>query len=290
MCKMRFFPVAIIFLLLITGCNDSLEIQFNRRVDLESQARAEIEKALKGIAVVSSFKMTKDSASGESGKTATLKIHADENNQDYSPEQARDIILENLSHQPSDIRFSIEITEEQDQVLETLSIENGQKIVSELDWEQADLAVFYYSDSSDYTVNKDYVCAIKVPLKQGIPVLDYKYEVDARLAGFKSFMDNMIMKAKHTEQISGLPIDPELYTIQLETGYGSDKQYKNLIMIFESLGRSSESTFLPGSATPPGGKDTEYCKRQLREKSGSNLFGAAGNVAAQDNIIAVQKN
>ena len=55
MFRMRFFPVAIILLLLITGCNDNLQIQFNRRVDLESQAREEIEKALKGIAVVSSF-------------------------------------------------------------------------------------------------------------------------------------------------------------------------------------------------------------------------------------------
>lgn len=136
-------------------------------------------------------------------------------------------------------------------------------------------------------VNRDFFCAIQVPLKTEIPTLTYQYKYNKKeLKGLQSFLSHLTFEVKHTKKLTGLPINDELFTIELETKYNNEAKYNKAFLIFENLGKKHNQTNLLGASNAPNGATKETCKELLRASANSNLFGVAGNVTAINNVIS----
>lgn len=224
------------YLLLITAffstaaCNDKLEVQFRNHIDDQIQAEKELQEALDGIAMIDEVKWI-------SSKKVKIKLTGHEDNTDFSMQHASDIIQEKhsftnntpfMEYRKGNLEFNLvlEITEQEEDVLNTFSLVQGQQFSSKLDWSNATMSLFYKkADEERYPYNsyslpsKDFFCAVSVPLDTNLPNLNFTRTLpEEKKAGMSKELMDLVslvnsfdtpMVVEHTKSITGLPIGDE---------------------------------------------------------------------------------
>ncbi|MGF1689598.1 hypothetical protein L4C36_23680, partial [Photobacterium japonica] len=162
-------------LLFISGCSDSLIIQFKHDIDLHEKAEREIAEALQGIAVVDAFTWhQKVDTVIDAPMKLTVEFNANEANPSYSVGQVKQRLMEHFIYQEPDVAAKILITEDKKEALEQTGYVNGHEMIVPMDWNRARVGVYYYEKKKkNFSVDREFFCAIVAPLKTSIPNLSY---------------------------------------------------------------------------------------------------------------------
>lgn len=292
-----------LFFLLSTvlGCSDTLVLEFHHPADETQRAEEEIKDALKGIADVGRFTWENKGPGGDDNQRLLILFDEAEGNQNYSVEQVITRLQEKLGHQQREVSFSLEIKETNESILSTLDIKPGDSFSAAMDWENAQANIFYTETehsvnlmSLSYTnVMRTFYCAIRVPIEGQVPNLNYKMGFEGEASAvFSQLFDAMQLEAKNQKDFVGIPAKSDTFVFKLERDSDNEKYYSTAFLIFENLGtktqRKDKFSYLHGVERPDGANE-ESCKKNIREKAGSNFYGVAGGVAAQDNLVEVIK-
>lgn len=281
-------------LLFISGCSDSVVILFHKNVDLEEKAELEIAEVLKGIAVVDGFYWHKRiEKTANAPMKVTVELNADESNINYSVEQVSKILKEELAFQEKEVAIKVLVTEENEKLLDFIGYENGQEVIAYMDWDKAETDVFYTEkESKKYGrvyADRDFHCAISVPLKNKVPMFTYSYNVDESKSALLSLLyKDMTFEIKNKKEFIGLPIDADFFKIKLLERYSSENMFNHVYLMFEDLGEINNQPNVPfQEISAPKGMDKAGCEKLLLERSNSTLNGLLGGVSAVNNVVTV---
>lgn len=288
--------------LFLSGCSDKVDITFNHGVGLAEEAEVEIAEALKGIAIIDSFEWKNQSSKSTNDKIqptwykVRVEMNADENNPQYSIQQVTDIIREQFTPKEKKVTLTVDILESNTTILELLSINTGDTFTTLLEWEKANTNAYYSEKSAfSYKMNRHFYCAVRVPLETKIPNLAYQYHNKPELQGIEIVRatqddaDNLTFEAINTKTLTGLPVDDEFFSINLQSSYGEPDQYSEVFLVFKHIGDSIYNKYdLYGEQKRPKEASKEACEELLMLSTNSNLLGAAGNFTAKDNVNTVR--
>ncbi|MDA0119690.1 hypothetical protein [Vibrio sp. T11.5] len=285
--------IALLLLLLITGCSDQVNIKFERSVDQIEEAEFQIKTAIKDIAIVNKFEWEKAPGKLGHNRYVNISVKAKKGIEDYSVDKVIRRLSDSLSAKDPEVTLSVEITETEQPTLDLFGAQTGDVNKAKVDWKSANAGIYYTEGDTSFFGNgaSNFYCGIQVRLETTIPVLTYKPEVAAEhkttsaiaLAGL---MGIELLGNKKT--VDGLPLDDSVYQVQLQTGRHSD-DYKYALLIFEYLGKKKVNSNYEWLVSPPQGHSEASCLESIRKKAGSNLYGVAGSISAENNVTSVLK-
>ncbi len=285
--------ILLLVIILISGCSDQAIIKFENSVDQIQDAEFQIKSAVSDIATISKFEWEKDQDNSRGNRHVNISVNAKSGVEDYTVEKVIERLANNLAFQEPDVTLSVEITETEQSALDSFDVQHGDVTTTKVKWMSANAGIYYTEgDSSLFgQAGSDFYCAIRAPLETSIPALTYNQELAAEnnstyALALAQLMGYELLGQK--KSIEGLSLDDVLYRIQLQPGRDSD-DYKYALLIFEHLGKKKVNPNFRGFITPPNGHSESSCLEFIRTKTGSNLFGVAGNVAAENNVVSVLK-
>ncbi len=295
--------ILILFIVLISGCSDYAKVNFGNNVDLVQDAELQLKSAIEDIAIISKFEWEKDlKNSTKSNKYVNIRVNAKKGAENYSIDTVMKRLQNTFAYEEPDkpdepeITLSVEVTDTDQSSLELFDVQTGDIISAKVMWESANAGIYYtrgrtYSTGSS---TSEYFCAIQASLESGIPAFIYKQEFTANTTDSYALALAEIMslrRLKHNHSLQGLPIDPDLYQLQLQPGHHTE-DYRYVLMVFEHLGEKKVYNNMHAFTSPPDGHSNSSCQELIRERVGLDLFKSAdkvATVAAEKNIVSVIK-
>ncbi|MBN3574413.1 hypothetical protein [Vibrio neptunius] len=285
--------IALLLLLLITGCSDQVNIKFERSVDQIEEAEYQIKTAIKDIAIVNRFEWEKVPGKLGDNRYVNISINAKKGIEDYSVDKVIKRLSDAFSAKDPEVTVSVEITETEQPTLDLFGVQSGDVTTSKVSWKSANAGIYYTEGGTSLFDGgaSDFYCGIKVRLETAIPALTYKPEVAAEHKSASAIALAELMGIEllgHKTRIDGLPLDDSVYKVQLQTGRHSG-DYKYALLIFEYLGKKKVNSNYEWLVSPPQGHSEASCLESIRTKAGSNLYGVAGSISAENNVTRVLK-
>ncbi|MGB1239832.1 MAG: hypothetical protein ACPG4U_16560, partial [Pseudomonadales bacterium] len=130
-------------LLLIAGCAPEVEVTFHKPVTDRKQAEAEIYSAIeypKKPAALS-YDWSKDPYHND---TVTISLSEADEQSNEALDNIASTLKNRLVYTKSDVSLNITIQEDNQDVLDTLSLSKGQAFNIPLDWDNAQVGVYYH--------------------------------------------------------------------------------------------------------------------------------------------------
>lgn len=287
-----FFLLITVFIL--SGCNDSLTINFKLKVDQVDQAEEELNLALGDMVKIHQFDWLRKDQSDQRYSSVTMTFEPREENANYSLKQVTDTINQLFSVQQHAVSLAVDIKEKNLDILEMLSLNNGDHFSAELNWQRAKADIFYIQKSyNSNRIEREYFCAIKAPLKDDIPIISYGYNGKGSKLLEVLFKD-MVYEAENNKTITGLPIDNQDFKIKLESSRKQKDKFgpnDTVFLIFDTLGKKTYNKYEVSGINPPStpsGATKSECEKFIYGKTHFNFFGVAGHVSAIDNVVSIQ--
>ncbi len=274
--------VLVLAMVLLSGCYDSITLDFEKSVDNPEHVEKEITQALEGKASISQFYWYNNDLT-----TIKLRTHFG-----YSSDELADHLEAQFGYQENPVTLLVTINETHPPILESTGFTAHEVITAKLAWSQAQSGAFF-SERSSYGrsktfVDREFYCGIEVPLATPIPSL----HLASRHGGKPKTLDNaphlgIRFEIDNQKSIDGLTLKKGDY----EIAYFEDEE--KIFLLFKNMGRKDyQYSSLPkivGINTPRNTSDDE-CRELILDNTGNDLFGALLERTAKNNVANIKIN
>ncbi|PAU79480.1 hypothetical protein CK498_03710 [Halomonas salipaludis] len=260
----------------LVGCGRELEVSFQKSVGDRTLAEQQVSNAIDDAG---------DYSYDMSWSDGGLLVKLPSEN-DLSREQVEELaeIVESRLMPEADLRpvLEIEITETDEDALEVLGVEHGQRYSIPLIWESANADVYYTEDVHDYggstgeRRSRRFMCVIRVNTTEPPPPL---------VVSFSLFGFEMPLPIGHKKMISHL--DQEFFDqTRIETG----SRYIDIIvgdMGSRSVSQTERQLEFVQGTSRPAGANRSACQRMIAGKVSDDMNGLLPNRAAKYNVSSI---